>query len=365
MRIKEVIKNIPLLSRVNGEIKKHKYIHLMYNDKFTKPYIDFLKSNFNTDEHLFLWKRWIKDSKVAPFPEGDNVIEIFSLAGLNLSAENIEKIYCHTLFDKEIINYLYSHDKQLKEKAYWIIWGGDLYNAPDNEKNNYVRKHIRGYISSAKGDETFAKEKYGSNPELYNAPYWGDPMTPFIVKSSQNPEKPDCIRIQINNSCDKTTLEMLDILSKFKDENIRIVTPLSYGRMEYKEEIIKKGRGIFGDKFEYINDFMAPEEYLKNLSQNHIFILFQNRQQGGGNAAAALYYGAKVYVRKEVITYKNLMFHGAVPYDANLIKDMSFREFAEYREEDKIKSQKSMTEFYSAKIAIKSWTEVFAGRPNI
>ena len=38
----------------------------------------------------------------------------------------------------------------------------------------------------------------------------------------KNPIKHDGLRIQINNSCDESTLEMLEILSKFKDENITI-----------------------------------------------------------------------------------------------------------------------------------------------
>jgi len=147
MNINAAIKNLPIINKVNKAIKQYKYIHLMYNDKFNKPFVDFLNKNFDPKEHLILCKRWIKDEKVAPFPVGDNVFEIYSLFGLNFERDNIKKIFCHSMTDKEIVYYLYNHEKTLKEKTYWIIWGRDLYEAPDSEKHNFVRKNLKGYRS--------------------------------------------------------------------------------------------------------------------------------------------------------------------------------------------------------------------------
>ena len=45
----------------------------MFNDKFNKPYVDFLNKNFGKNEHLILCKKWFSEH---PFPLGENVIEI-------------------------------------------------------------------------------------------------------------------------------------------------------------------------------------------------------------------------------------------------------------------------------------------------
>ena len=140
---------------INERLHNAKYVHIMHNDKFIKPFVDFLNRNFDKEEHLVLCKRWCKQFS---FPEGKNVIEINSLADLKF--ENVEKIFCHSLFDDELVKYLYKHKNILKEKAYWVIWGGDLYNAQRDEINDYVRCNFKAYIN--KCDESVCREKYNA-----------------------------------------------------------------------------------------------------------------------------------------------------------------------------------------------------------
>lgn len=362
MKIKEVIKNIPIIAKVNKELKKYKYIHLMYNDKFNKPFVDFLNRNFDEKEHLILCKRWINNEDIAPFPVGNNVIEIFSLFGLNLEAENIEKIICHSLFDKEIVNYLYKHDDILKQKAYWLIWGGDLYNAPNTKKDYYVRKYIKAYISDTDGDCEVAKNKYASTPITYDLGY----TFPVSYESIQKAVKikKDFVKIQINNSCDKSTLEMLDVLSKFKDEKMVVSTILSYGDMKYKSEIIEKGIKNFGSKFEYTDELIKPDEYAQFFAQNDILILNQNRQQGVGTSYLALALGCKLFIRSEITTYKYFSSKGIQIFDTNKIKDMSYFEFLEYINETKENNINKSKMFFDENYLKSLWGEIFVNNPN-
>ena len=143
------------LLKLNNKIKNAKYIHLMFNDKFNKPFVDFLNRNFDNNEHIVLCKRWCEEH---PFPEGKNVIEIKTLRGLDFTKAN--KIICHSLFDLELVDYLYSHQDILKNKAYWVMWGGDLYEAPRDEKNDFVRKNFFAYCAVANGDEKIAQKKF-------------------------------------------------------------------------------------------------------------------------------------------------------------------------------------------------------------
>lgn len=322
----------------------------MFNDKFNKPFVDFLNKNFDTKEHLILCKRFFKEF---PFPVGENVIEIQSLKNLNFNNNNICKIICHSLFDNELVEYLYSNKNILQNKAYWAIWGGDLYDAPSDEINDYVRINFKGYIN--KNDENYAKNKYGISKNFMHASYFF-PVTKDIMDNLSNSEK-DYIKIQINNSCDRSTLKMLDILSKFRNENIRVATILSYGKLDYKDEIINKGLKIFGDKFEYLEDFLPAEEFAKFLANNDILILNQDRQQGFGNTVASLYLGAKVYISSNVSTYKYLQGDNIKIYNSDEIISMDFNDFI--KNNTKINNKINVSKFINENDIKEAWKIVF------
>ena len=339
------------LKVLNKRISKYKYIHLMVNNKFNKPFVDFLNRNFDKREHLILCKRWYKEY---PFPMGENVVEIKSLNGLNFT--NNEKIICHSLFDKELVDYLYKNPDILREKAYWVIWGGDLYEAPRDRRNDSVRENFKGLIYLVDNDKDFYNKFYAQyKGKEYFAPYIF-PINLKLLKEIKSSKK-DYVQIQINNSCDKSTLEMLDILSKFKEQNIKITTILSYGQLEYKEGIIKKGKEIFGDKFEYLENYMLPNDYAKHLAQNDILILNQNRQQGVGNVLASLFLKAKVYIKKEVSTNNYFNNTGINVYDTENISKESFEEFIEnkFSENSKLVVQDLLDECNIAQ----KWSKVF------
>ncbi len=308
---------------INKKINAAKYVHIMFNDKFNKPFVDFINKNFEQSEHLFLCKRFFENF---PFPEGSNVVEIKSLKGLNFSKP--EKIICHSLFDNELVEFLYKNKKLLK-KSYWGIWGGDLYNAKRDKINDYVRQNFKGYITDK--DKNAVLEKYDIMNKNFYPVYLIPPIGLKMIEGIEKPNK-NYTKIQINNSSDKSTLEMLDILSKFKDENIKITTILSYGDLGVKNEIIKKGTEIFGDKFEYLDSFISPDEYLKHLIQNDILILNQNRQQGLGNTTVSLAIGTKVFIRSDVTTYKCMKNDQMPIYDTISIPDLTFSDFIEYND---------------------------------
>ena len=340
--------------RMKYKLHSCKFIHMMFNDKFCAPFVDFLNRNFDPNEHLVICKRWFKEF---PFPKGPNVVEISDLKQVDFSHENIKKVICHSLFDEELVRYLYDHSDILKKKGYWIMWGGDLYEAKRDEVNDFVRKNFKGYISDTDGDCEVARGKYNSKPETYNAGYTF-PITKEMIDNSKRVDH-NYIQIQINNSADQTTLEMLDILSRFKDKSIKITTILSYNQTEFKGEIIQKGTELFGDKFEYIDIYLKPEEYAQKLAQNDILILNQNRQQGIGNCFANLTLGAKVFIKSEVTTYNHFNSKDIKVFDTNGIKNMEFGEFVLYPGEIRQNNIQKSLMFFDDKYLKKLWKGVF------
>lgn len=352
MDIPDKIKWFLKYLKINKCLPKYKYVHIMFNDKFNKPFVDFLNRNFDISEHIILCKRIFKEF---PFPQGDNVFEIRSLRMLDFSSNR--KIVCHSLFDNELVSYLYKHQDILREKAYWMIWGGDLYNASRDSKNDFVRKKFRGYISDTDGDCEVALETYGSTVETYNAGYTF-PITTEMLDSTKRIEH-DYVQIQINNSCDETTIEMLDTLAKFKDENIKITTIVSYGNLQFKNEIIRKGDKIFKDKFNILDKYLSPMDYAQYLAQNDILILNQNRQQGIGNCFSNLALGAKVFIKSDVTTYKHFNTKNIKVFDTNMINNMSFAEFIYYDSETRTCNMQRSLMFFDDKYLKSLWEKIF------
>lgn len=309
---------------VNARIAAAKYVHIMFNDKFCKPTADFINNNFDQKEHLFLCRRLFDNF---PFPEGDNVVELISFAFLEFCEHN--RIICHSLLDSAVVNYLFNNKAYLEANTYWLIWGGDLYGAPDDERHVYVRSHVRGYCASIAGDERLARDRY--NPacqEMYHTPVKSPVAGPAFIGKTKIVK--DHIKIQINNSSDASTLEMLSILKKFAKNDIRVTTVLSYGNMDYKDRIIKLGKFNFGDNFEYLDEFLSPEEYVEHLRSIDILVMNQDRQQGCGNIKLAAYLGAKVFIKKHLTHFKYFTDRGIQIYDTAEIKNMDFAQFIDF-----------------------------------
>ena len=365
-KIKLYIKKIRsffLTKKINKNITRYKYVHVMDNNKFNKPFVDFINKNFNPDEHMVLCYKKHPNRTPTLFPRGNNVYEYIYFKDIKgLLGDNIDKIIFHSLFPPGVVDGLYREPELLK-KSYWVIWGGDLYNAPRDEKNDFVRKNFKGYISAVKGDEEIAQKKYNSDAVLMNARYICPVNFDYIKKLKHN--KSDSIVVQINNSCDKSTLEMLDILSKFKDKNIKVRTILSYGKMQYKNEIIKKGKWIFGNNFSYLSKLISPSKYIKYLAQNDILILASKRQQGSGNAAMVLYYGEKVYIPENVITFKYFENLGCKTYKTEEIENSTFEEFISYPDEIRMNNIQQLEKYYGDTEYCeqqKMWNNVFSSK---
>ena len=109
----------------------------------------------------------------------------------------------------------------------------------------------------------------------------------------------------IGNSADPSNnhLEIISKLSPLKDQDIRIICPLSYGDMSYAQEIAKAGHDIFGGKFEPLLKLLSLDEYLKVLADVDIAIFAHQRQQAMGNTITLLGMGKMVYIRKDTSTW--------------------------------------------------------------
>lgn len=339
---------------INKKINTYKYVHIIHNDKFSQTIVDFFNRNFGNKEHCFIFYSGMSIT-LFPIPKYRNVFVVQDIFSLMIT-EKVYKIILHGLFIADVIEYLYQN-KQLLSKSCWIIWGGDMYDAPRDKKNDYVRKNIANYGFQYKDNKIY-KKMYGKKAKEFHI------IIPHIsslqlIESLKQKNKKKFLQIQINNSADKSTLEVLDALAKFSNKNIKIFTVVSYGDVQYTNSIISKGKKIFGDKFYVLDQYLDKITYLKHLSQNDILILNQKRQQGMQNVIVSLIYGTKVFINSDVTTFDYFIQNGFFVEDTNKIINQSWTSFIKLfdgmRKKNIYKAEKY---FFNDQIIKKTWQNI-------
>ena len=237
-------------------------------DKFNIPFIDFVAEHFDITQHQFVFLQapqykygMTKETDVIWIDKKYKVVELLKYM------YEADKIIIHGLWSNHLIKLLFLQPWLLK-KCYWVMWGGDFY-FPETQSwiKKQVIKNMGHFITYIKGDYELVKQWYGANGEYHECfMYTSNLYKEYNIK----PKEHSTINIQLGNSADPTNhhIEVLQSLVKFKDENIQIFVPLSYGDKEYAKEVILKGKEIFGDKFIPLTEFMPFEKYLEFLSEN-------------------------------------------------------------------------------------------------
>lgn len=355
-----------------------KYLHIMHNDKFINPFIEFINNIFSKNQNIFLiidgskTLEVLKEENVERYiSRGQNsrgIIKKFLLLlqlpflfiKLFFYCKKAEKIYFHGLFDPRIITFLFIFRKFLK-KSYWIMWGGDLYSYNDRKKKNlfynienYIKGNLKGYITQVEGDFQLAQEWFKANGKFYYC--FGYPSNLYKKVDLKKMEKSE-LWIQIGNSADPSNnhLEILEKLSKFKNMNIKLFCILSYGgNEEYKNQVIKKGLELFKGKFYPILNFMEFDQYMNFLSSLDIAIFAHNRQQAFGNITSLLSMKKTVYIKETVTTFKTLKEMG--------IEVKSFEKLINLEKIDENileTNRKIIEENFSEEKLIEQWKNIF------
>lgn len=348
-KIRQKVRNEYAKNKQLRELRTYKYAHIMNNGIHTVCIIKFINKYFNPSEHAFIFPILKEETK--------RKIEIFNnIYNVDLSFvpfENFDKVVVHGLFNPLVTGFFYKKPKCLNN-TYWFIWGGDLY-CTDSKESKFVKKNFAGILTSF--DYEIYKDKFGEKT-CFDVTYPHE----MSKEDLDLLEKQDCTNILVNNSADETTLEMLDILSKFKDQNINVYTILAYkssNQSDVRLEIMKKGYEIFGLKFKPMINFLPKEEYARFLSNIDIYISNQNRQQGNGNATFICSIGGKIFTKSDTTVYKKYNSLGIKYFDTYTIPHLTFQEFVEYNENVKKETILKLTLRMSDEQKKNQWNSFF------
>lgn len=352
-------------------------LYIIYLDKFTEKFVEFLSKEF--PEHNSRFIIYGRKHQFKFQSDNSNLIFIDSYKSVRRNsqeykwAENSNAIIFSGIFGAE--KFFFKFPKDSFKKSYFQFWGGDFYDLRDKLpfykiktrlsnaiKIHYIKK-IKGVINLIPDDYNELQKIVKHNTQHFVAPVCGNnkiieyQKSLFSFDKSENP-----IKICLGNSATKTNnhIEAMEFLSKYKNENIRIICPLSYGDKDYASEVIACGKKIFGDKFEPLTDYMSKEEYFKILSDCKIGIFNNDRQQGMGNINALLAMGAKVYMKTNTSMWKMYTNErGYALYDIENIPDYDFGKFIELKKDLAIDNFEKIKYYSDNKYKKTQWNAFF------
>lgn len=313
-----------------------KILHIAEPQAFTKPFFKLVEKEFEPARHFILShtsvNEWPKNLSV----KNNSSTGFTWVMDFARTAHCADKIIIHGLWDFYVIVLLFLQPWLLK-KCYWMIWGGDLYDYKSDCRSwkwwlrNFLKrpviKRIGHLITYVEGDVELARNWYGATGRYHECiMYTSNIYREYAIKS----EPHGTINIQIGNSADSSNnhFEILERLAPFRDQDIAIYAPLSYGSQEYSQSVINMGRDRFGDKFKPITDFMPFDQYLDFLGKIDIAIFNHKRQQAMGNIITLLGLGKKVYMRSDITPWAMFKKKGVKIYDSSAIELSSIDERA-------------------------------------
>ncbi len=259
-----------------------------------------------------------------------------------------------------------------KRKIHWAIFGGDLYQYEDRNRN--MNSKIKEYIRKVfikKIDYVHTTMEYNQLKQWYKTSAKLSPGSyPLLVDFSvlnelKNARKNNHItKIMVGNSACPTNnhIEIFNKLSEIKHKNFEVIVPLSYSVTDkgYFNHVINEGEKMLGEKFIPIFEYMNPEEYLEFINQIDIVIMNHKRQRALGILLPLIYLGKKVYLNSYTSIGKYLTEDmGCILYKTEDIQINNLDNLFVVEPEVEILNAKKMKSAFSEERFISGWKKAF------
>lgn len=283
--------------------------------------------------------------------------------------EQAPKIIIHFLPTSTDLFFWMLHQSCLT-KSIWCMWGRDVFYRKVRKAgvNKWIvesmRKHLIPKIDLITGhpsDYTFLKDCYpvSSKFELSFYPLPGFNLEEEVVFE----QKSTPVQVLLGNSADPSNRHILtlELLAKFKEEEILILCPLSYGgNQAYIDRVCQAGQAIFGEKFKPLLEFLPIGTYNEILKKTDITLMNHERQQGLGNIRSLLFQGKKIFMANEQTPFtfytQELGFHIE---DAQGIDSMDFEEFSNMPLSAKRKNHELYKKHFGDENILQLWKNLF------
>jgi len=342
--------------------KNFKYLHIMcMNSRYNLNIIKMVNENtleFKEDEHLFVLTDEQYKDEVSCYNNVifDEEVLRFLVKGNSEYLLRAKYIFMHSL-PLSYIQLLFLKER-IAKKIIWCIWGHDLYRESifKGKKFNAYRQ-VKQLISNClfhiikvnkikkfygigigfKYDVLEARKLYGYKIKVIMTPYgfgYSKREVDTAIEEYNNisADKKQHLKIMLGHSAFPFLRhkEILNKLLLYKNEDIKIVIPLSYGIKEYGEKVERLAKELFQDKVEIIKDYMLPKDYVKFLLSVDIAIFDFEHQSAINNILLLLYLNKKLYLSNKGIIRWGLTAEGIKTYNTQEIGKLPLESLRRY-----------------------------------
>lgn len=320
---------------------------------------------------------------------------------------NVHRIrsYRQFLFDSDLIHHVRRADKiivsgaftlqyvlpiygrAVLRKTWWQFWGGDYEDLQKdgraiNWKNRINEKVLAHNLKLAGGIILLTRPEraiflgifpFAEQKPMYYVPVPDskekDKLVQRIMIESEvvrreggevdQTERSPKGRIVLGNSATDSNrhLAMFDLLKHMETEGLELYCPLSYGNAAYRQQVIERGRELFGERFHPMTQYMAFEEYIRFLCSCSVGIYYNNRQQALGNINRILGMGKKVFLPEILRAYYEE--YGFITFRSEDLAGYSTEELLYFSEQDRQHNLKCVIE--QKKAMKRTWAEIIEG----
>jgi len=350
-------------------------LHFFEKSKILLSYLNFLRKNYEIADHHFVI--WDAKSEYFYFNEEElhgfnvNYISRISLIDAFRAArlcEEYDIIVFHSLFFPVNLMLSFTIKRAHLYKTVWTIWGGDLANYVGNIDfkrkmwavlRNRVISRI-GYVVTTNVEYNLLTKTFNIRPTRIDASY------PYLAEQSSIPNQGQLddkqINILLGNYATRQNrhIETLYLLSKFKDHDIKIYIPLSYGDQNYARDVKFIAKNIFEEKAIPLTEFMDRKEYGKLLSRIKIGIFNSSQQMAMGTIYSLLLSETKIFtdpsgsIGEILLNERGLKIH-----TIDEIRNLSFDDFVNIHPEEVMENRNKAMSFLSNENIKKQWSDVF------
>ena len=344
-----------------------KYLHILNNGHPSVPknMVLIIKKYFDPEEHQFVI---VSPKEIDAVKNEPNVrfIDSFDTKLLISMVKDAKYVFMHSFFFRiDMIIYLLLHKKQM-DKMIWVAWGMDLYeNTRVNSIKSYIRdrfkRRLKYFIGIFPPDIEFFKKHYGDRAKTFYAPYSGVKTSvlystePQVVPMSDKLRNNETINVLVGHQSNPKLnhIGVIDKLERFKDENIMVYIPLSYGDKAHADRVEAYAKMKLGQKVSVLREFMDFAAYRKLLSSIDIAIFDTDRQIALGNINPLLYMQKKMYLNG--VMYEYFRSKGI-----NVCKADSISEFDDFvKDADMSNASMIIKRDNSVENKIEKWNDVF------
>jgi len=352
-------------------MRQKKILHILDSDKFSLPFARLVNKEFNPDDHLFLFTSR-PDNDLAS--SNSNIYYFVNPYRKNLIKNTFLFFNCVNKASKIILHgipllfYLFIYPWKLG-KTYWIIQGYEISSeisgntrsgslSFQNFLKRFVLRRVYGHITHISGDSEFANTYFNSSAKFFYSPIYPSNVVSHPVSDPKKPGAEDGItKILVGNSTSPTNSHdsIFEMLSAYKNDNIIIYCPLSYGNFpDYRNSVIRRGSELFNDKFVPLTEFMKLDEYMSLLGSVDIAIFNHRRQEAMGVTLQLLNFGKTVYMNSTTTSFKSFIERGFSVFDNDLIEKEGL-----YVKRDVLKNPELVSIYYNYETLLKSLSEIF------